>query len=191
MKYWIDTEFIAKPYTIDLVSVGIVAEDGRDSMRRAARSTGRRPIRGRWRTSPATRRQSDEPRGHQLSPPRVHRSGRAPGFLGLFSGLRLGRVRVAVRGPEECRSIIRSSASTSNNGRSNWAIRSRPQQGARHHALLDARWTKRPGRFWPASIQRGKSDAPSAGSTRKNMPQGAGSLEGRLGDIEGITVFDV
>ena len=29
-KYWIDTEFIAKPYTIDLVSIGIAAEDGRE-----------------------------------------------------------------------------------------------------------------------------------------------------------------
>ena len=30
MKYWIDTEFIAKPFTIDLVSIGLVAEDGRE-----------------------------------------------------------------------------------------------------------------------------------------------------------------
>jgi hypothetical protein len=30
MKYWIDTEFIATPYTIDLISVGLVAEDGRE-----------------------------------------------------------------------------------------------------------------------------------------------------------------
>ena len=29
MKYWIDTEFIERPYTIDLISVGLVAEDGR------------------------------------------------------------------------------------------------------------------------------------------------------------------
>ncbi len=29
MKYWIDTEFIAKPFVIDLVSIGVVAEDGR------------------------------------------------------------------------------------------------------------------------------------------------------------------
>ena len=30
MKYWIDTEFIAKPYTIDLISIGIIADDGRE-----------------------------------------------------------------------------------------------------------------------------------------------------------------
>ena len=30
MKYWIDTEFIERPYTIDLISIGIVAEDGRE-----------------------------------------------------------------------------------------------------------------------------------------------------------------
>jgi hypothetical protein len=30
MKYWIDTEFIERPYTIDLISIGMVAEDGRE-----------------------------------------------------------------------------------------------------------------------------------------------------------------
>jgi len=30
MKYWMDTEFIAAPYSIDLISVGLVAEDGRE-----------------------------------------------------------------------------------------------------------------------------------------------------------------
>jgi len=30
MKYWLDTEFIEYPYTIDLISIGIVAEDGRE-----------------------------------------------------------------------------------------------------------------------------------------------------------------
>ncbi len=30
MKYWIDTEFVEQPYTIDLISVGLVAEDGRE-----------------------------------------------------------------------------------------------------------------------------------------------------------------
>ena len=30
MKYWMDTEFIERPYTIDLISIGLVAEDGRE-----------------------------------------------------------------------------------------------------------------------------------------------------------------
>ena len=30
MKYWIDTEFVERPYTIDLISIGLVAEDGRE-----------------------------------------------------------------------------------------------------------------------------------------------------------------
>jgi hypothetical protein len=30
VKYWIDTEFIEYPCTIDLISIGIVAEDGRE-----------------------------------------------------------------------------------------------------------------------------------------------------------------
>lgn len=30
MRYWLDTEFIERPCTIDLISIGIVAEDGRE-----------------------------------------------------------------------------------------------------------------------------------------------------------------
>src|SRR5271154_6398092 len=30
MKYWVDTEFIERPFGIDLISVGLVAEDGRE-----------------------------------------------------------------------------------------------------------------------------------------------------------------
>jgi 3' exoribonuclease, RNase T-like len=30
MKYWIDTEFIEHPFSIDLISIGLVAEDGRE-----------------------------------------------------------------------------------------------------------------------------------------------------------------
>src|SRR5271165_4322942 len=30
MKYWLDTEFIERPFGIDLISVGLVAEDGRE-----------------------------------------------------------------------------------------------------------------------------------------------------------------
>ncbi|HZC16762.1 MAG TPA: hypothetical protein VE309_08370, partial [Caulobacteraceae bacterium] len=30
MKYWIDTEFIERPFSIDLISIGIAAEDGRE-----------------------------------------------------------------------------------------------------------------------------------------------------------------
>src|ERR1700722_18297192 len=30
MKYWIDTEFIEQPCMIDLISIGLVAEDGRE-----------------------------------------------------------------------------------------------------------------------------------------------------------------
>ena len=26
MKYWMDTEFIERPYTIDLISIGLLAE---------------------------------------------------------------------------------------------------------------------------------------------------------------------
>ena len=50
MKYWIDTEFIERPCTIDLISIGLVAEDGREFYARATRSTGRKRVCGRSRT---------------------------------------------------------------------------------------------------------------------------------------------
>jgi hypothetical protein len=47
VKYWIDTEFIERPYTIDLISVGLVAEDGRELYAETARSAPmRRPAAG-------------------------------------------------------------------------------------------------------------------------------------------------
>jgi hypothetical protein len=42
MKYRIDTGFIERPYTIDLISVGWWLKTGASSMPRAARSTGRK-----------------------------------------------------------------------------------------------------------------------------------------------------
>lgn len=33
MRYWLDTEFIERPCTIDLISIGIVSQDGREFYR--------------------------------------------------------------------------------------------------------------------------------------------------------------
>jgi hypothetical protein len=61
MKYWMDTEFIERPYTIDLISIGLVAEDGREFY---ADPRNRAPAtQGRWNAA----------RGHRPRHSPVHR----------------------------------------------------------------------------------------------------------------------
>lgn len=36
MRYWLDTEFIERPCTIDLISIGIVSQDGREFYRESS-----------------------------------------------------------------------------------------------------------------------------------------------------------
>jgi hypothetical protein len=50
MKYWLDTEFIAHPFTIDLVSIGVVAENGREFYAESNEVDWSRRIRGRSQT---------------------------------------------------------------------------------------------------------------------------------------------
>ena len=88
MKYWLDTEFIARPYTIDLISIGIVAENGREFYAESNETD--------WsKASPWTlenvRPQLD---GKGMSREYIsyglaqfHRRRRASGVLGLFPGL--------------------------------------------------------------------------------------------------------
>ena len=88
MKYWIDTEFIAKPFAIDLVSIGLVAEDGREFYAESSEVDWSKP--SPWmleNVRPAARGQGREPRGDQLRAPILHRSRRASRVLGLLPGL--------------------------------------------------------------------------------------------------------
>lgn len=50
MKYWIDTEFIERPFTIDLISIGLVAEDGREFYAESSEVDWSNRVYGRWRT---------------------------------------------------------------------------------------------------------------------------------------------
>ena len=52
MKYWMDTEFIERPYTIDLISIGLVAEDGREFYAESSEVDGPRRATGRSRPWP-------------------------------------------------------------------------------------------------------------------------------------------
>jgi hypothetical protein len=48
MRYWIDTEFIERPFAIDLISIGLAAEDGREFYAESLRaSKSSRSWRGR------------------------------------------------------------------------------------------------------------------------------------------------
>jgi len=144
MKYWIDTEFIAKPFTIDLVSIGVVAEDGREFYAESSEVD--------WaKASPWTlenvrpqldgRGMSREEIGYGLHGFTDH--DREPSFWGYFPafdwvalvGLFGDLQELPFHWPQLCLDIKQ------------WAIElGNPelpaQHGARHHALLDARWTR-------------------------------------------------
>ena len=144
MKYWIDTEYIAKPYTIDLVSVGIVAEDGREFYAESSDVD--------WSKANPWMQENVRPQleGNAVSREAISYRLRAftdhdehpvfwgyfpaydwVGFVWLFGGLE----ELPFHYPQLCLDIKQ------------WAIElGNPelprQQGAKHHALLDARWTR-------------------------------------------------
>jgi hypothetical protein len=144
MKYWIDTEFIERPYTIDLISVGLVAENGREFYAESREvdwtkasewtlQTVRPQLDGsgmaREEISYAVRRFIDED-AHPIF------WGYFPAydwvaFCWLFGDMN----ELPFRFPQLCLDIKQ------------WAIElgdpELPRQvGARHHALADARWTR-------------------------------------------------
>jgi hypothetical protein len=144
MKYWIDTEFIAGRYAIDLVSIGVVAEDGREFYAESSEVDWSHA--NRW-TLETVRPQLDGkaiPRdeiGYGLREFTDHDPqpvfwGYFPAFdwvalVGLFGGLE----ELPFHYPQLCLDIKQ------------WAIELGDpelphQKGDRHHALLDARWTR-------------------------------------------------
>ena len=165
MKYWIDTEFIERPYTIDLISVGLVAEDGRSSTPRAARSTGRRPASGPCR--PCGRNSTARAcRGKKSATPFAGSpmTTQQPVFWGyfpaydwvVFSWLFGDMNELPFHFPQLCLDIKQ------------WAIElgdpELPRQvGARHHALADARWTREAWAFL-ASLHPAGAERRCAGS---------------------------
>src|SRR6476646_6007213 len=169
MKYWIDTEYIAKPYSIDLVSVGIVAEDGREFYAESSDVDWSKA--NPWMQE-NVRRQLDgnamsrEDISYRLRGFTDHDEhpvfwGYFPaydwvGFVWLFGGLE----EPPFHYPQLCLDI--------KNGRSNWAIRNCLASRARSTTrCLTHDGRGKPGRFWLSSIPLEKSDAPSAASTRK------------------------
>jgi hypothetical protein len=144
MRYWIDTEFIARPFAVDLISIGLVAEDGREFYAESNQTdwskasswtlqTVRPQLDGKGMAlediSYALRRFTDHD-------PHPVFWGYFPAFdwialTGLFGGL----ADLPFHYPQLCLDIKQ------------WAIEQGDpdlprQTGVRHHALADARWTK-------------------------------------------------
>src|ERR1700728_871840 len=119
MKYWIDTEFIERPYTIDLISVGLVAEDGREFYAESSEVD--------WTKANAWTLQTVRPQ--------LDGSGMVREEIGYAVRRFVDQDAQPFRFPQLCLDIKQ------------WAIELGdlalpPQVGVRHHALADARWTR-------------------------------------------------
>jgi hypothetical protein len=144
MKYWIDTEFVERPCTIDMISVGLVAEDGREFYAESSEVDWAKA--SEW-TLQTVRPQLD---GNIMSREEIGYAVRrfvdadeTPVFWGYFpaydwvafSWLFGSMDELPFRFPQLCLDIKQ------------WAIELGDpelpvQVGAKHHALADARWTK-------------------------------------------------
>jgi hypothetical protein len=144
VKYWLDTEFIERPYMIDLISIGLVAEDGREFYAESSEVDWTKA--SRW-TLQTVRPQLD---GAGMTCENISYAARRftdadehPVFWGyfpaydwvVFSWLFGGMNDLPFHFPQLCLDIKQ------------WAIELGdpelpPQSGARHHALADARWTR-------------------------------------------------
>jgi hypothetical protein len=144
MNYWIDTEFIERPCTIELISVALVAEDGREFYAESSEvdwSTASlwtldvvRPLlegggMTREHIGNAVRR-FVEPDAHPVF------WGYFPAydwvaFVWLFGGLR----GLPFHFPQLCLDVKQWAIALGDVGLPH-------QAGVRHHALHDARWTR-------------------------------------------------
>ncbi len=144
MRYWIDTEFVAKPFALDLVSIGLVGEDGREFYAESSEVE--------WSKASPWTLENVRPRLDGRGMPRDDISyalrdftdhDDAPVFWGFFPafdwvafvGLFGGLEELPFHYPQLCLDVKQ------------WAIElgdpELPHQtGDRHHALADARWTK-------------------------------------------------
>jgi hypothetical protein len=144
MKYWIDTEFIEQPCSIDLISLGLVAEDGREFYAESSEVDWSKA--SQW-TLQTIRPQLDGkamPREQIGYAVREFTDGdEQPVFWGyfpaydwiLFTWLFGSMTELPFHYPQLCLDIEQWSIELG-------GVALPPQTGARHHALADARWTK-------------------------------------------------
>jgi 3' exoribonuclease, RNase T-like len=149
MKYWMDTEFIERMHSLDLISIGLVAEDGREFYAESSEVDWTKA--SRWVLQHVRPQLSGtgvplEEIGYAVR--RFVDDDKHPVFWGyfpaydwvLFSGLFGGMNDLPFAFPHLCLDIKQ------------WAIElgdpELPRQtDTRHHALADARWTRDAWRF--------------------------------------------
>ena len=141
MKYWIDTEFIAKPFTIDLVSIGLVAEDGREFYAESSEVDWSKASPWTLRMCARSSRARAEARGDRLRLRAFTDGDEQPVFWGYFPAYDWVAFAWLFGGPRSCRFHYRALSGHEAMG-DRAAIRSCPVRGDRHNALADARWTK-------------------------------------------------
>jgi hypothetical protein len=155
MRYWFDTEFIERPCTIDLVSIGIVAEDGRELYAESHETDWKQAddwlltnVKAHLR-GPAMSR--EDIRDNVL---RFVGDDQAPEFWAYYADYDwvvfcwlFGRMIDLPKGfPMFCRDIKQ------------WAVdlgnpKLPDQDGTEHHALADARWNREAWEFLKASSE--------------------------------------
>jgi hypothetical protein len=144
MKYWIDTEFIERPSTIDLISIGLVAEDGREFYAESNEVDWSKA--SQWTLETVRPQLSGETSSREDIGYAVRRftdGDEHPVFWGYFPAFDwvaftwlFGSLdELPFHYPQLCLDIKQ------------WALQfgdpELPHQaGTRHHALADARWTK-------------------------------------------------
>lgn len=144
MKYWLDTEFIERPHTIDLISIGLVAEDGREFYAESSEVDWSKASRWTLEHVRPQLRGGGIPRediGYGVG--RFTERDERPVFWGYFpaydwvafSWLFGGMAGLPFRFPQLCLDVKQ------------WALElgdpELPHQAAgRHNALADARWTR-------------------------------------------------
>ncbi|HEX7760339.1 MAG TPA: 3'-5' exoribonuclease [Caulobacteraceae bacterium] len=144
MKYFFDTEFIDQPYTLDMISIGIVAEDGREYYAESNEVDWSRA--SKW-TLAHVKPQLEgfgmerEKIGYAIR--RFTEHDEAPEFWGyfpahdwvMFCWLFGGMGELPFHYPQHCLDLRQ------------WAMHLGDpelphQSSARHNALADAKWTK-------------------------------------------------
>jgi 3' exoribonuclease, RNase T-like len=182
VKYWIDTEFIAAPYTIDLISIGVVAEDGREFYAESSEVDWSKA--SAW-TLANVRPQLDGkgmPREDIGYAVRQFTDGdEHPVFWGYFPAYDWVVLAGCSATSMKCRFTNRSFASTSNNGRSSSAIRNCRIRSARGITRCTTpAGPKRPGHFWRGLIPQPASGAPPAARNRSNEALSARRAPGEV-----------
>ena len=170
MKYWMDTEFIERPHTIDLISIGLVAEDGREFYAESSEVD--------WSKASLWTQQNVRPQLEGSGMPleeigyavrRFTDHDEHPVFWGYFpaydwvafSWLFGGMTDLPFHFPQLCLDVKQ------------WALELGDpelphQSGGRHNALADARWTRE---VWNFLAQLAPHAAERRCKDRKNPEQ--------------------